>query len=194
MDSNLINVVCDGSKLDTVANIITSIVGLINLAFIVVIYFKDKKDNKNKESMQEIKEQESLEKEYKYNWYKLINVSDRINELNQIMDQIVTSCNMIYNDANENINDRKSLMKKETTKIDISLKKEKNKFTSILKCLNEEDNKIMSCMYNDFQEEYFECFTIAVAQTNEIDFSDLQKCLTNIITKYYELGHDILTK
>ena len=184
-------VVCSENILDTVSNILTLIVGVINLGFIIYVYFRDKKENNIKEISKAQLEKEKEELEYKYNWYKMINVSERINNLNALQNMTKDAYSKIINCKDDSLENRKKIMNDETLRINILFVSEKNSFTHVLKSINSNENRELSQLYNEFQELYLITLESAVLEKDE-DYTNLQICLSKIVAKYYDLGHDIL--
>lgn len=184
-------VVCGNNTLDTISNVLTLVVGIINLIFIIYVYFHDKKENKAKEIRKAQLEKEKQELEYKYNWYRMINVSDRINALNMLLKMTKDAYNNINNCENDSLEYRKQMMDEEMLKINMLFVSEKNNYTHILKSLNNIENIELTKLYNEFQELYLNILESAVLK-KQVDYSNLQICLSKIVTKYYVLGHDII--
>ena len=184
-------IICDNSILDTISNILTLVVGIINLVFIIYVYIRDKKENKEKEITKARLEKEKQEIDYKYNWYKMINVPDRINSLNKLLVLTKTAYNNIINCDDDSLENRKQMMDEEVLKINILFVSEKSNYTHVLKSLDNNSNIELSNLYNVFQELYLNVLESAVLKKQE-DYSDLQICLSKIVAKYYDLGHDIL--
>lgn len=184
-------VVCGNNTLDTISNVLTLIVGIINLAFIVYVYLRDKKENKEKEISKAQLEKEKQELEYKYNWYKMINVSYRINTLNKLLSMTKNAYNNIINCEDDSLEYRKQMMDEETLKINMLFVSEKNNYNYVLKSLNNNENIELTKLYNEFQELYLNILESAVLK-KQVDYSNLQMCLSKIVAKYYGLGHDIL--
>jgi hypothetical protein len=82
-------------------------------------------------------------------------------------------------------------MAKRLFSIDTLLVSEKNKFSHILKSFDVNENSELSKLYNKFQDLYMFLLTKAVLK-EQGDFCDLQICFSEIVQKYYSLGHDIL--
>ena len=184
-------VVCGNNTLDTISNVLTLVVGIINLIFIIYVYFHDKKENKAKEIRKAQLEKEKQELEYKYNWYRMINVSDRINALNMLLKMTKDAYNNINNCENDSLEYRKQMMDEEMLKINMLFVSKKNNYTHILKSLNNIENIELTKLYNEFQELYLNILESAVLK-KQVDYSNLQICLSKIVTKYYVLGHDII--
>lgn len=184
-------VICGNNTLDTIANILTLIVGIINLIFIIYVYLHDKKENKEKEISKAQLEREKQELEYKYNWYKMISVSDRINILNSLLNMTKEAYNNIINCEDDSLEYRKQMMNEETLKINMLFVSEKNNYTHVLKSLDNNENIELSKLYNEFQELYLNVLESAVLK-KQADYSNLHMCLSKIVEKYYDLGHDIL--
>lgn len=184
-------VVCGNNTLDTISNVLTLIVGIINLAFIIYVYLRDKKENKEKEISKAQLEKEKQELEYKYNWYKMINVSDRINALNKLLSMTKDAYNNIINCEDDSLEYRKQMMNEETLKINMLFVSEKNNYTHVLKSLDNNENIELTKLYNEFQELYLNVLESAVLK-KRADYSNLHMCLSKIVAKYYDLGHDIL--
>ena len=182
---------CSGNILDTISNLLTLVVGIINLIFVIKVYFKDKKDEKRRLSYEKKLNRIKQEKEYKYSWYEMINVSERINSLDKLSVMVKDVYNEINNYECDSLDDRKKFMAKRLFSIDTLLVSEKNKFSHILKSFDVNENSELSKLYNKFQDLYMFLLTKAVLK-EQGDFCDLQICFSEIVQKYYSLGHDIL--
>ena len=166
---NTLVVVCGINTLDTISNVLTLIVGIINLVFIIYVYLRDKKENKRKTRKVKHKlEKEKQELEYKYNWYKMINVSDRINALNKLLNMTKDAYNNIINCEDDSLEYRKQMMDEETLKINMLFVSEKNNYTHVLKSLNNNENIELTKLYNEFQELYLNIVESAVLKNRLI--------------------------
>ena len=180
MKDMIVNCTVENSLLDNITNILTLAVSIINLCFIVWIYFKDIKDKKI-----------SKEKDYKYDWFKMITVHDRIENLNYLIDDIKQKSANIFSSKEDSMNKRSKLMKESLDCINNKFYSEKNSFTCLLNCIDENSNIEMSNLYNLFQEAYIEIFTKAVAN-QEYSTEKLTDISAKISTKYYEIGIDLI--
>lgn len=180
MNINEIKCIVDNNWLDNVASIVTLIISVLNLLFIIFVHFNDKKEKVIQS-----------QKEYNFNWYKLIHVDKRISNLNKIIDMVNDSCMDIKNSQEDSLDNRKEMQRSHIEKIDKLFIEEKRKFTQIVKNVDNKEYIHLRDLYNDFQEKYAEIFTKAVAGEN-YDFSNLNIIESSIIKEYYDLGNKLL--
>ena len=176
MTCDVVKCAVEDSLLNNATSIITVFVSVVNLLFIIWIYFKDKNDKK-----------ENKIKEYKYDWFKMISINDRIENLNKMISSIKKESEEIYNSKEKDVEKRNELMNNKLSIINSSFFNEKNSYNYLLKCIDEQSNIDITILYNDFQEEYYQILTKSVAK-QDFSFDKLIDISSSISGKYYEIG------
>lgn len=180
MKETVVKCICNGSYMDNVSNIATVIISLINLIFVICIYFKDKK-NKKEEKL----------KQYKYDWFRMIDVRERVKNLNDLNLVIKQKVDSLYNDKEDSLERRKELMSDILTEIDCNIFSEKDNYTYLLKCIDVNRNAEITKLYNAYQEEYMNILLKAKAR-EEYDISSLNDLSAEISEKFYAIGIDLI--
>lgn len=180
MNNTVIKCVSETTKLDNFSNIATIIISLVNLIFIIVIYVKDKKNEKI----------EKLKK-YKYDWFKMIDVRKRVENLNDLTVKITQDAEMLYNDSEDSLEKRTCMMSDILSNINKFIFSEKNSYTYLLKCINTSDNIEITKLYNAYQEEYMNILVKAKAK-DEFDISTLRDLSSKISEKFYNIGINLI--
>ena len=181
MEKEVMKCVMENNMLDNIANIATLLISFLNLIFVVLFYAKDRKEHK-KEKQQN----------YKSSWLNMINVKERIENLNFIITETKKLSIEIFNNKEDSLEQRKLIMQSSLSTLDNLLINEKNKFSYLLKCIDQNKNKEMCKLYNEYQDEYMHVLECAVLEKN-LDYSVLQDILNMITEMYYNLGINILS-
>lgn len=180
MEKEVINCVLNNSNFDNATNIITLIVSILNLIFIVLFYVRDKKEHKKEKN-----------RDYKNSWFNMVNVKERIKNLNNIINNVKDFSLKILENEEDSLEKRKELMQKSLEKLNGEFVNEKNSFTYLLRCIDDEKNQQLCKLYNDFQDSYMKILESAVLK-DTLDYSSLQSVLSKITELYYNLGIEIM--
>lgn len=121
----------------------------------------------------------------------MISVNDRIEKLHAIIKDINIKATEICKSKETLKEKRKNLMIQKINIVNCAFFDEKNHFTFLLKCINENSNKEISNLYNMFQEEYINIFNNAFVQK---DYSNekLNEIFFKISKKYYDIGIELI--
>lgn len=180
MNYLVIKCISENTLLENASNIATVFISFVNLVFIIAIYFKDKKNEKNEKM-----------KKYKHDWFKMIDVRKRVDNINKLNITIKQKTDALYNNSEDSLEKRNDIMAKSLTEINALMFSEKNSYTYILKCIDASKNVEITKLYNDYQEEYMDILLKAKAR-EEYDFSKLNDISSKISEKYYTVGIDLI--
>ena len=180
MNDLVVKCVAENNLLENISNIATVVISLINLLFIIAIYFKDKKNEKS----------EKLKK-YKYDWFKMIDVRKRVDNLNNLNMTIKQKADELYNNSEDSLEKRNDIMANTLSEINSLMFSEKNSYTYILKCIDVNENVEITKLYNDYQEEYMNVLLMAKAK-EEFDISKLVDLSSKISEKFYMFGINLI--
>lgn len=180
MKDLVVKCISEDSFLDNISNIATVVISFINLLFIITIYYKDKKRDKD----------EKLKK-YKYDWFKMIDVRERVNNLNKLNINIKQKADDLYNNSEDSLEKRNSITAKYLFDINATVFAEKNSYTYLLKCIDSNENREVTKLYNAYQEEYMNIFIKAEAK-EEYDISKLFDLSSEISEKFYKIGINLI--
>ena len=180
MKDLVVKCISEDSLLDIISNIATAVISFINLLFIITIYYKDKKNDKD----------EKLKK-YKYDWFKMIDVRKRVDNLNDLNINIKEKAEDLYNNSEDSLEKRNNIMAKSLSSINAIVFSEKNSYTYLLKCIDPNENIEITKLYNDYQEEYMNILIKAEAK-EEYDISRLFDLSSEISEKFYKIGINLI--
>lgn len=162
--------------------IISVIIASINVAAVIAFFIYEK-----------IRQKKDKINEYNLTWYKLINISERTNVLNSLIEEEILKLEELRNDTETDITKRKSKSEKIIIQFDKKIINEKNIITPIMKCISEENNKEISSKFNKLMALHdTTLINKAVLNNGIIDYSDFIDQKNLIIENFYTLGKNFL--
>lgn len=172
--------ICESSVWDTLANVVALIISLLNFIYLVYIRCKDKSEEK----------QEKIKK-YNYAWFEMIKVSERVNNLNNLLKKIKDDYKNISDYEEDSLEKRRAFMSEHLIEADNMFLSEKNSFNYLLTCIDLEKNAHLSNLYNQLQEKYIDIYNAAILK-NDISFDLIMELISKISGMYYQIGYELI--
>jgi primosomal protein N'' len=172
--------ICESSVWDTLANVVALIISLLNFIYLVYIRCKDKSEEK----------QEKIKK-YNYAWFEMIKVSERVNNLNNLLKKIKDDYKNISDYEEDSLEKRRAFMSEHLIEADNMFLSEKSSFNYLLTCIDLEKNAHLSNLYNELQEKYIDIYNAAILK-NDISFDLIMELISKISEMYYQIGYELI--
>lgn len=172
--------ICESSVWDTLANVVALIISLLNFIYLVYIRCKDKSEE----------EQEKIKK-YNYAWFEMIKVSERVNNLNNLLKKIKDDYKNISDYEEDSLEKRRAFMSEHLIGADNMFLSEKSSFNYLLTCIDLEKNAHLSNLYNQLQEKYIDIYNAAILK-NDISFDLIMELISKISVMYYQIGYELI--
>ncbi len=180
MNDVVVKCISENSLLESISDIAVVVISLINLGFVIGFYFKDKANEKREKI-----------KKYKYDWFKMIDVRKRVDSLNILNSTIKQKADELHNSTEDSLEKRKTMMGEYLNNINTVIFSEKNSYTYLLRCIDENENREITRLYNNYQEEYMSILLKAEAK-EEYDVSKLTDISSEISKRFYEFGINLI--
>ena len=162
--------------------IVNIVIATINVGA-VILFFIFEKSRQKKDKLND----------YNLSWYKLINIPQRTDNLNEIIDTEISKLESLKNNSELNLNKRKIESQKLIVEFNKKIISEKNIITPIMKCISEESNKEITKKLNNLRELHDNnLINSALLNNNIIDYSDFIDLKNEIIETYYKIGKKFL--
>lgn len=162
--------------------IVNIVIATINVSA-VILFFVFEKARQKKDKLND----------YNLSWYKLINIPQRTDNLNDIIDTEISKLESLKNNDETDLNKRKKESRELIVEFNKKIISEKNIITPIMKCISEESNKEITTKLNSLRELHDNnLISSALLNNNIIDYSDFIDLKNDIIETYYKIGKKFL--
>lgn len=161
--------------------IINIVIATINVGAVIIFFIyennRQKKDKLNN---------------YNLSWYKLINLPDRTNMLNNIVNEEISKLDELTNNSETNLESRKKEAEKLIVDFNNKIINEKNIISPIMKCVSEQGNKEIIIKLNELREIHDNKLISSAILGDKCDYSDFIELKNGIIECYYNIGEKFI--